>query len=52
VGFWADLAELRGLWQEERRFVPALGRDEADARLAQWRRAVERARGWAAGEQA
>ena len=32
-------------WQLDREFLPAVSRDEADTRLAEWRRAVERTRG-------
>ncbi len=49
VGFWKDEAEIASLWSRDRVFEPTLSRDAAQARLAQWRRAVERARGWAAG---
>ena len=44
--FWKDEAEIASLWSRDRVFEPALARDAAAARLAQWRRAVERARGW------
>ncbi len=47
VGFWSGEEEIAGLWARERVFEPQVGRDEAHARLAQWRRAVERARDWA-----
>jgi len=46
VGFWQDEAELESLWQAERRFEPRLPAAERAARLAGWRRAVERARDW------
>ena len=48
VGFWEDEAEIASLWARDRVFEPRIPRDEADARLAQWRRAVERSRDWAA----
>ena len=47
TGFWKDEAEIAALWERERVFEPHMGRDEAAAKLAGWRRAVERARGWA-----
>jgi len=37
---------LAARWKEDRRFEPRMSRGEADARRAQWSRAVERARGW------
>ncbi len=47
TGFWKDEAEIAALWERERVFEPRMGRDEARSRLAGWKRAVERARGWA-----
>jgi len=46
VGFWRDEEEIAALWARERSFEPALSRDAAGARLAEWKRAVERARDW------
>ncbi|MEP7283735.1 MAG: FGGY-family carbohydrate kinase, partial [Rubrivivax sp.] len=40
VGVYADRAALAALWQAERRFEPAMSRDEAAARMAIWERAV------------
>ncbi|TFW06223.1 glycerol kinase GlpK [Oxalobacteraceae bacterium OM1] len=50
VGFWKSKEEIAAQWQIERRFEPAMSNDERAARLADWRRAVERARAWAAHE--
>jgi len=47
VGFWKTEDEIAALWARERVFEPRIGRDEAAARLAEWKRAVERSRGWA-----
>jgi glycerol kinase len=47
VGFWNDEHEIAALWARDRVFEPALSRDAAAAKLAVWRRAVERARDWA-----
>jgi len=47
-GFWKDEAEIASLWSRDRVFEPALPRDAAASRLAEWKRAVERSRGWAA----
>jgi glycerol kinase len=46
VGFWKDEAEIASLWARDRAFEPRMPRDVARARLAQWRRAVERSRDW------
>jgi glycerol kinase len=46
VGFWRSMDELSAKWQVDRRFEPAMSRDEAAARMRWWTRAVERARQW------
>src|SRR5204862_6026312 len=46
TGFWKDEAEIATLWSRDRAFDPMLSRDAALARLAQWKRAVGRARAW------
>ena len=47
TGFWKDEAEIAALWARDRVFEPTLSRDAARARLAEWKRAVERSRDWA-----
>ncbi len=46
-GVWASPHEIAQQWRIERRFEPHMSRDEAQSRLAQWGRALERARAWA-----
>ncbi len=46
VGYWDSQQEIAAQWQIERRFEPAMSADEREQRLAQWRRAVGRARAW------
>jgi glycerol kinase len=48
TGFWRDEAEIAAMWSRDRVFEPTLSRAEAAQRLAGWKRAVERARDWAA----
>ncbi|HWT95456.1 MAG TPA: FGGY family carbohydrate kinase [Solirubrobacteraceae bacterium] len=47
-GRWTQ-GEVRRLWREGARYEPAMSEDERSTRHAEWTRAVERARGWAAG---
>jgi len=47
VGVWSSTEELRETWGLDRRFEPGEDRSAADQAHASWRRAVERAKGWA-----
>jgi glycerol kinase len=47
VGFWSSEAELAQQWRPAARFEPAIGKSQAAERLAEWSRAVARARDWA-----
>ncbi len=47
TGVWSSTEELRATWALDRRFEPTGDRSAADAAHARWRRAVERAKGWA-----
>ena len=47
TGVWKDEAEIANLWEKDRVFEPRMSRDEAEARIVRWRRAVERSRRWA-----
>jgi glycerol kinase len=46
-GVWSSLGELAALWQADTLFEPQLPTELADALHAGWRRAVEKAMGWA-----
>jgi glycerol kinase len=43
---WSE-EDTRAMWKEDRRFEPRISDDERQALLADWRRALDRARGWA-----
>lgn len=46
VGYWKNLEDIAAHWQEEKRFAPQM-KDAKRAELYRnWKRAVERARGW------
>jgi glycerol kinase len=47
TGFWSGADEIASLWKAERRFEPAMSEDARQARVHDWRRAVERSRRWA-----
>jgi glycerol kinase len=46
AGFWGSTDEVAANWKVDRRFEPAMPRDEAAARMRRWSRAVERSRDW------
>jgi glycerol kinase len=46
-GMWESAAAVNASWQSAATFSPAMDGAERDRRRADWRRAVERARGWA-----
>ncbi|MFS8586353.1 MAG: glycerol kinase GlpK [Acidimicrobiia bacterium] len=46
-GVWGSPDEIERSWRADLRCEPRADRADADARHARWRRAVERARGWA-----
>jgi glycerol kinase len=47
VNLWKSREEVASHWQLDRRFEPSMSRDQAAAKMARWREAVARARGWA-----
>ncbi len=51
TGRWSG-EQVREMWREAARYEPAMGEDERESLLREWRRAVERAKGWASPEAA
>ncbi len=47
TGFWKDRNEIRRIWRSGGRFEPKMPASERDALVGGWRRAVDRAKGWA-----
>jgi glycerol kinase len=50
TGTW-ELDEVAAMWREGARYDPRMGADERAALLADWHRALERAKGWAGTSQ-
>jgi glycerol kinase len=46
-GVWSSPEEVNARWAAEASFTPVMDSAERDRRWAEWRRAVERSRGWA-----
>jgi glycerol kinase len=49
TGIWSS-DQVEEMWREAARYEPAMSADEREALLGQWRRALERSRGWAQAE--
>ncbi|MPY87102.1 MAG: glycerol kinase GlpK [Luteitalea sp.] len=47
VGYWKDLADVRGNWALDREFAPALDSHTRQHLYTRWKKAVERSRDWA-----
>jgi len=47
VGFWKGQDELAGKWQVDKRFEPRMDASQCEELYQGWKRAVERAKGWA-----
>lgn len=46
AGVFKDREALGALWQEERRWTPSMGREEAESKVRLWNKAVQRTLGW------
>jgi glycerol kinase len=47
IGDFGSLAEISTNWKLRKRYEPAISEDARGARLANWKKAVERCRRWA-----
>ncbi len=46
VGLWRNTNEIRQQWKSSARYEPCMSSDERETLYRNWKRAVERARGW------
>ena len=51
VGFWESPEEIAGQWASDRSFQPEMGEERRKALYGQWKRALDRSRGWASGSE-
>ncbi len=49
TGLWSE-EDTRRMWREEARYEPRMSEDQREGLLSEWRRALDRARGWARSE--
>ena len=50
VGYWKSMQDIQAHWHAEAFFEPEISRKQAAKRQADWRRALERAKGWVAND--
>lgn len=46
VGFWEDIEEIKSQWKIDKAFSPSIDTDRNTEMIKQWKRAVERSKGW------
>jgi glycerol kinase len=46
TGVWSGREQIAKQWKVARRFEPKMTREEAERRIEEWKRALERAKGW------
>jgi glycerol kinase len=46
VGLWSGVEEIRGHWETDREFQPAMASEDVDRLLVGWRRALNRSKNW------
>lgn len=46
VGVWKDLSELKGLWEEEDRFIPKMDEKDRKKNLSGWKKAISKSLNW------
>jgi len=49
TGIW-EADQVESMWREEARYQPEMDADQRESLLSEWRRAVERSRGWATSD--
>jgi glycerol kinase len=49
TGVWTSREQIAKQWKVAKRFEPRMKREEAERRMEEWKRALERARGWGKG---
>jgi glycerol kinase len=47
VGLWSGTDELARTWRSDRTFDPQMPEGQREAFYSRWKRALERAKGWA-----
>ena len=46
AGLWRDTSDIEKLWRSSANYEPLMSTEQREVLYANWKRAVERARGW------
>lgn len=46
VGIWRNKKEIEGIWKQDQKFIPKMGKDIRDEKYRLWMKAVSRSREW------
>lgn len=46
TGFWKSKEEILNIWKVDKIFMPNMAQDKREKQYTQWKRAVERSKGW------
>ena len=46
TGFWKSKDEIKKVWKVEKVFSPSMPKEIRDSNYEQWKRAIERSKGW------
>ena len=46
TGFWHSKDEILDIWKVDKIFMPSIEQSQREKQYAQWKRAVERSKGW------
>jgi glycerol kinase len=46
TGYWSSFDEMRANWQVDRTFEPTWNEDQRETGYTQWKKAIDRTRGW------
>ncbi len=50
TGFWKSKEEIKKIWRADKIFRPLMNEDQRKMKYEEWKKAVERSRGWRKGE--
>jgi glycerol kinase len=46
TGYWKSIEEIKNVWEADKRFTPAMSREEIDKKVYYWNKAVNNSKNW------